>query len=81
MENIQDQLQGVCKECGALMRFIKDGYGYWDTTYYPYGGDFNRAVGNVPITEILEEVGRRETRVKLANGHTAVVKNEFIGEE
>lgn len=65
------------------MRFIKQGYGYWDVTKYPYGGNFRRAAENRPIAEVLEQLtvkGRSETKVKLLDGSVAVVRNEYIGE-
>lgn len=36
---------------------IKSGYGYWDTTAYPTGGCFRRAVG--PIYVVVTEVMSR----------------------
>lgn len=62
------------------MRFIKQGYGYWDVTKYPYGGDFRRAKDNTPIKEVLEDVGRYETKVRLFDGSLVVVKNQYISE-
>jgi hypothetical protein len=63
------------------MQFIKQGYGYWDVTKYPYGGDFRRATEDRPIKEVLGgEIGSRESRVKLLDGSIAVVKTEYIGE-
>ena len=35
---------------------IKQGYGYWDTTNYPIGGNFHRVNKNgLCITEILRD--------------------------
>ncbi len=39
-----------------MQTYIKPGYGYWDTTYYPIGGKFCRAPKNngVPIEAITD---------------------------
>jgi len=37
---------------------IKEGYGYWDITYYPYGGDFRRAVENLKVI-VEKDLGER----------------------
>lgn len=60
------------------MLVIKDGYGYWDVTRYPRGGDFRRAVGNVEVKEYLGEYNHFEARVLLADGSKAVVKKEYL---
>lgn len=61
---------------------IEPGYGYWDTTHYPYGGCFKRASENTPliseITETFTYKGRQESRVTLADGSKAVVRTAAI---
>ena len=57
---------------------IEKGWGYWNTTKYPYGGDFRRASENEPIAEVLEPISSSEVRVKLCSGDTAVVKKQAI---
>jgi len=32
------------------------GYGYWDVTYYPYGGDFHRSQKDLSVN-IIEDLG------------------------
>ena len=36
---------------------IRSGYGYWDLTYYPWGGSFKRADGDTTAT-VLEVLDR-----------------------
>jgi len=61
---------------------IEPGFGYWDTTHYPYGGCFRRASENTPliveITDTFTHKGNQESRVKLADGSTAVVRSSAI---
>jgi hypothetical protein len=55
------------------------GYGYWDVTKYPYGGDFKRFVDNESGKVIAGTVKYPyETRVALDDGRTIVVKNDAI---
>lgn len=61
-----------------ILRF-KKGYGYWDVTYYPYGGDFKRFKGDETGQEIKGEVKKsNEIRVKLNDGRTIVVVKDAI---
>jgi len=48
------------------------GWGYWDTTYYPRGGDFHRATHDIPCT-IIEKV----TLPKIGTEY----KVKFIGDD
>lgn len=60
---------------------IAKGCGYWNTTRYPYGGDFRRSDGTVEVVEVLERgIGKsgEESRVKLVNGDTAVVTTDSL---
>lgn len=65
---------------------IKAGYGYWDITVFPYGGDFKRApqASNLPfkmtdVKAITPYIPKpHETEIELNNGKRFVVKNEFI---
>lgn len=70
----------VLSQSASLYSNSPEGVKYWDVTKYPYGGDFRRATEDRPILQILEEVGCRETRVKMLDGSIAVVKTAFIGE-
>lgn len=36
------------------MRYIKSGAGFWNVTYYPYGGDFGRAFKDRPLSVEFE---------------------------
>ena len=56
---------------------IKKGYGYWETTHYPYGGCFRRATTDLKIVEVYGPAGKiplRERHVKLEDGNKAVVQ-------
>lgn len=55
---------------------LKAGWGYWDTTYYPYGGCFRRASEDTQVV-VIEKAGKypeRERKVKFADGRTGVVE-------
>ena len=56
---------------------IGKGWGYWDTTHFPYGGAFRRSDGTVEVVEIIGPAGHfpnRERRVRLGDGREAVVE-------
>jgi hypothetical protein len=55
------------------------GYGYWDVTKYPYGGDFKSFVGGESGKIVAGTTKYAyETRVLLDDGRTIVVKNDAI---
>ena len=57
-----------------MNKFIK-GWGYWDLTKYPYGGDFRRFDGNESGTEIdggVKVAG--EIRIKLEDGRIIITQ-------
>lgn len=58
---------------------LAKGFGCWDVTKYPYGGDFNR-FGEGESGKIIAGTVKYpyETRVLLDSGKTIVVKNEAI---
>ena len=62
-----------------LLKFSK-GHGYWDVTFYPYGGDFKRLAGNETGHLIRGTVkyDKREIRVKLNNGNTIVIEANAV---
>ena len=58
---------------------FKKGFGYWDVTKYPYGGDFKRFDGIETGTHIEGPVKfANEIRVKLNDGRTIVVKKDGV---
>ena len=59
-----------------LLKFSK-GHGYYDVTFYPYGGDFKRMTGNETGHLIRGTVkyDKREIRVQLTNGKTIVIES------
>lgn len=64
-----------------MNKAIGKGWGFWDVTHYPYGGNFDRAQDNLAIVENLGPAGRYpklESKVRLADNRLAVVKNEAI---
>ena len=67
-----------------MSKVLKSGWGYWDVSFYPYGGCFRRATADIPLTEVIEPVGKQEVRVSFLNSAnakvTAVVKLEAIAE-
>ncbi len=68
-------------ETFAPKHVVKQGWGFWDVTHYPYGGSFRRATQDLEVTENLGPAGRypqRETKVKLADGSLAIVPNESL---
>jgi hypothetical protein len=40
---------------------LKAGYGYWDTTHYPYGGKFARAKEDTQV-KLIKPAGKYPTR-------------------
>jgi|HubBroStandDraft_2_1064218.scaffolds.fasta_scaffold499118_2 hypothetical protein len=59
---------------------IKPGWGYWDTTVYPYGGDFRRGKEPIPVTLTEYLGGKYGWRVDLADGRTGVVQQDGLME-
>ena len=56
-----------------LLKFVQ-GYGYWDVTKYPYGGDFKRFKENAQGTFEKGTVkNANEIRFKLSNNTIGVV--------
>ena len=57
------------------------GWGYWDVSFHPYGGDFKRATADIEV-EIIEngavKYPQREKRIKFADGRQAVVENQAL---
>jgi len=57
---------------------FRKGVGYWDVTYYPYGGSFHRFLEETTVVPI-ERAGKyphREYKVRLPNGNYAIVDSE-----
>jgi hypothetical protein len=75
-----DSDQSLQQLAGAGRLAISEGYGYWDTTAYPYGGDFRRATDSTKVSEILRDLEntRREVEVRLHDGHKAVVEKRAL---
>ena len=60
---------------------FKKGYGYWDLTKYPYGGDFKRFADNTTGEEIKGTVNTgSEIRVKLNDGRIIITDIAAINE-
>jgi hypothetical protein len=60
---------------------IKPGWGYWDTTHYPYKGCFRRMDenGTGESVVIVERFGKtQEWKVKFADGRRAVVDSRAL---
>jgi hypothetical protein len=53
---------------------LKAGYGYWDTTHYPYGGKFARAKEDTQV-KLIKPAGKypaHEWEVEFPDGHKGV---------
>ena len=58
---------------------IKKGYGYWDLTKYPYGGDFKRFESNTIAIETDGPVkGANEIRLLLNDGRIVITDKDAI---
>lgn len=67
----------------AQKHTIMKGYGYWDTTRYPVGGNFKRSNGTVSgtVTRIIDRYvdGLPHTvEMRLDDGRMAVVNAEHL---
>ena len=56
-----------------MLLAIEKGWGYWDVSVYPRGGDFKRAGENLRVAEVLG-TWKDESRVRLIDGRNAMVK-------
>jgi hypothetical protein len=56
------------------------GWGYWDITHYPYGGNFKRLVADTAVTVIERYDKRHETKVRFTDGSVGVITNRAIQE-
>ena len=66
----------MCDHDGAI-GVINSGYGYWDVTTYPLGGDFRRAVTDIRIMRAVvysryTDESPRTLSLVLADGRKAV---------
>ena len=55
---------------------LLSGWGYWDTTHYPYGGCFRRAAADETVT-VLGPGGKRpaqERKIQFADGRVGVAE-------
>ena len=60
------------------LTFIK-GWGYWDVSKYPYGGDFKRFLGTETGNLIKGTVKKgEEIRAKLSDGRTIVTSARSV---
>lgn len=57
------------------------GWGYWDVTSLPYGGNFRRSTQDTEV-EIIEggavQYPKREKRIKFDDGRQAVVETHAL---
>jgi len=60
---------------------LQSGWGYWDLTHYPYGGDFHRLSMNTTAEIIGEGSNGTEVKVRLSNGTVAIIKKAAIVED
>lgn len=61
-------------------RIIPAGWGYWDITYYPYGGCFRRASKQLHVVVTERGIGKHkdESRVIFTDGRVGVVKSSCL---
>jgi len=67
----------------GVTHVLKEGSGYWETTFYPYGGDFHRAVCAFGVTLLPDRQGKYpdEAVVQVpgtAGPRTLIVKREAL---
>ena len=61
---------------------LKPGWGYWDVTRYPYGGDFHRSSGELTGKIIPGPVKRGdEVRMLLDDDRTIVISARGVNED
>lgn len=66
------------------LRIAESGWGYWDVTNYPRGGDFRRLTEDTPVELIADPVriqGNMEVRVRFANGRNAMIQVKALKDE
>ena len=57
---------------------LKEGWGYWDVSKYPYGGDFRRGSAAVGIRVAEDEHAPAGEVVAYMAGRRIVVKREAL---
>lgn len=76
-----EQTFKLAKEMGYDAVTLQKGWGYWDLTRYPYGGDFKRLTENTQAEIIGPGAKGDEIKVKFSNGTIAVIKKAAIQED
>jgi hypothetical protein len=64
------------RETAEVKATLLQGWGYWDTTNYPYGGCFRRVEADTPVT-VLGPGGKRpaqERKIQFADGCVGVAE-------
>ena len=80
---LDQQHTPATREKGANMTpaIIKQGWGFWNTTKYPYKGCFERASVDIPCFIEKRDVLPGKHKVTLRNNETAVVSSDALKEE
>jgi hypothetical protein len=60
------------------MMAIAKGWGFWDLTHYPYGGDFKRAQEDLRVAEVLGPIKAGEVKALLLDGRKVAVKTQAL---
>lgn len=64
---------------GSTPLTFNKGWGYWDLSKYPYGGDFKRFNGNETGELIAGPVKKgEELRIKLSDGRTIIAVAQAV---
>ena len=67
----------------AKMAIAQSGYGYWDVSRYPYGGDFRRLTEDTQVEIIGEPIrikGNMEVRVRFNDGRNGMIRVSALTE-
>jgi hypothetical protein len=59
---------------------LQKGWGYWDITNYPYGGNFHRLTSNTEVESLGKYPGTKspETKFRFKDGRVGVITDRAI---
>lgn len=69
---------GMKKGINMTTATLLKGWGYWDTTHYPYGGCFKRSTEDTQVEVRDGSCKPGETCVRFSDGRTAVADNRAL---
>lgn len=62
----------------GTIAIARRGWGYWDTTNYPYGGNFKRLSEDTLVTARRPIEHKAETEVQFEDGRIGVIQNRAL---